>query len=193
MNKNIKILIVVLVILIIGGIYYKNKFSSNQKVITMPSTSQNEILNSNASNTTDNIPKQDNDTLKNTNEIKQQKDIVSNNINNSTESQQTNNSLNASQNNNITKLPSLLDLGSTTCIPCQQMMPILDEVAKEYTGKVNVRFINVYEEPSEVDKYKISVIPTQILLDASGKEVYRHEGVWPKEEIIAKFKEIGVK
>ena len=38
----------------------------------------------------------------------------------------------------------------------------------------------------------ISIIPTQIFYDASGKELYRHEGFFSKEDILAKWKEFGV-
>ncbi len=40
-------------------------------------------------------------------------------------------------------LPRLVDLGSTTCIPCKEMAPILDELKTELKGKVEVEFINV--------------------------------------------------
>ena len=42
------------------------------------------------------------------------------------------------------------------------------------------------------EKYGIQSIPTQIFFDASGKERFRHEGFFSKEEILAKWKELGV-
>lgn len=91
------------------------------------------------------------------------------------------------------KIPVLVDLGSGTCIPCKQMVPVLEEVAKMYQGKVGVKVIDVYNNPKEAKKYFISVIPTQVFLDKDGNEVYRHEGFLPKEEIIKIFDGMGVK
>lgn len=89
------------------------------------------------------------------------------------------------------KLPKLVDLGAKKCIPCKMMAPILDELAKEYKGKLIVEFIDVWQNPDAGDKYGIQSIPTQIFYDAEGKEFFRHEGFYPKEEILAKFAEKG--
>ncbi|MGD0597473.1 MAG: thioredoxin family protein [Sedimentisphaerales bacterium] len=89
-------------------------------------------------------------------------------------------------------LPRLLDLGADKCIPCKMMAPILEELKTTYNGKLQVDFIDVWKNPGEANKYKISVIPTQIFYDSSGKELFRHEGFFPKEGIIAKWKEFGV-
>lgn len=45
------------------------------------------------------------------------------------------------------KLPRLLDLGAGKCIPCKMMAPILAELKKEYAGRMNVEFIDVWENP----------------------------------------------
>lgn len=89
------------------------------------------------------------------------------------------------------KPPKLLDLGSTTCIPCKQMAPILEELKKELAGKIDVEFVNVNEKPALAEKYKVEFIPTQVFLDASGKELFRHVGFYAKAEILAKFRELG--
>jgi thioredoxin 1 len=89
-------------------------------------------------------------------------------------------------------LPRLLDLGSTTCIPCKMMAPILEELRKEYEGKLQVEFIDEMANPDAAGPYRISLIPTQIFFDASGKERFRHEGFISKEDILAKWKELGV-
>ena len=89
-------------------------------------------------------------------------------------------------------LPMLIDLGADTCIPCKKMKPILDEVKKEYEEKAIVKIIDVYENRAEAMKYGIRAIPTQIFFDASGKEVFRHEGYFSKKEIVEKFREMGL-
>ncbi len=89
-------------------------------------------------------------------------------------------------------LPKLLDLGASKCIPCKQMEPILNELAVEFDGKMDVVFIDVWKNESAGNDYKIRMIPTQIFIDANGKELFRHEGFYSKNDILAKWKELGV-
>ena len=90
------------------------------------------------------------------------------------------------------KLPRLVDLGADKCIPCKMMAPILDEMKKDYAGTIDVEFIDVWKNPDKAKEYGISVIPTQIFYDASGKELFRHEGFFSKEDILNKWKEFGI-
>lgn len=89
-------------------------------------------------------------------------------------------------------LPRLVDLGAGRCIPCKMMAPILDDLKKEYEGRMQVDFIDVWQNPDAGKKYGIKMIPTQIFYDAHGKELFRHEGFISKEDILKKWKEIGV-
>jgi thioredoxin 1 len=90
------------------------------------------------------------------------------------------------------KLPKLLDLGATKCIPCKKMAPILEELKKEYAGKMEVEFVDVWQNPDAGNQYGIRLIPTQIFYDATGKELFRHEGFFGKEDILGKWKALGV-
>lgn len=89
-------------------------------------------------------------------------------------------------------LPRLVDLGATKCIPCKMMAPILEDLKKTYAGKMDVQFIDVWANPDAGGKYGIKVIPTQIFYDAAGKELFRHEGFFSKEDILTKWKELGI-
>lgn len=89
-------------------------------------------------------------------------------------------------------LPRLLDLGADRCIPCKQMAPILEELRVEYAGVFDVVFVDVWKNPGEADKHGIRIIPTQIFYDANGKELFRHTGFYSKEQILAKWKQLGV-
>lgn len=91
-----------------------------------------------------------------------------------------------------TKLPKLVDLGADKCIPCKAMAPVLKELKTEYAGQMEVEFIDVWKDPKAGKAYKIKLIPTQIFFDAAGKERFRHEGFFGKEDILAKWKELGV-
>ena len=88
-------------------------------------------------------------------------------------------------------LPLLLDLGADKCIPCKMMMPILDELKESFPDQLEVRFIDVWKSQDEGAQYGIRSIPTQIFFDADGKELFRHEGFFAREDILAKWKELG--
>ena len=87
---------------------------------------------------------------------------------------------------------TMIDLGAKSCIPCKMMAPILEKLEAEYRGKADVVFIDVWQNPDEGKKYGISAIPTQIFYDTTGQEIFRHEGYWSKEAILARFQELGV-
>ena len=89
-------------------------------------------------------------------------------------------------------LPKLVDLGADTCIPCKMMAPMLEELKTEYADVFEVHFLDVRKLPGAARLYRVAIIPTQIFIDASGKELYRHEGFMPKEDILKKWKELGV-
>ena len=89
-------------------------------------------------------------------------------------------------------LPTIAELGSSTCIPCKQMKPLLEELATEYEGKLNVVIVEIYEHRELAQQYGIMAIPTQIVFDSNGKEITRHMGFWPREEIIAQLEKMGI-
>ena len=80
--------------------------------------------------------------------------------------------------------PTLVDFGARSCIPCKKMAPILEELEKEYRGRANVIFIDVWQDEDEGKRFAVSMIPTQIFFDRNGKEVYRHTGFLEKQAII---------
>jgi len=90
-------------------------------------------------------------------------------------------------------IPRLVDLGADKCIPCKMMAPMLEELREEYKGRLEVTFIDVWKNPSAGRQYGIRAIPTQIFFDASGRELYRHEGFFSKKDILAKWQELGIK
>lgn len=90
-------------------------------------------------------------------------------------------------------LPRLLELGADRCVPCKMMKPIIDELSKEYQGKVQIDFIDVWKNPGEAEKYQVRSIPTQVFFDREGKEVFRHIGFFSKDAITEKFTEMGIK
>lgn len=89
-------------------------------------------------------------------------------------------------------VPRLVDLGADKCIPCKQMAPILENLKKEYAGRMDVEFIDVWKNPRAGQLYGVRMIPTQIFFDAEGKELFRHQGFYSREDILGKWKELGI-
>lgn len=88
--------------------------------------------------------------------------------------------------------PVVADFGRGTCTPCKMMQPILEKLQKEYEGKAPILILDVDEYASLSRKYGVRMIPTQIFFDANGKEVYRHQGFMPEEDIVVQLKKMGV-
>ncbi|MFH1381971.1 MAG: thioredoxin family protein [Chloroflexota bacterium] len=89
--------------------------------------------------------------------------------------------------------PTLAEFGRGTCIPCKEMKPILEDMAVEYQDKLNVSIVSVDEYRDLTNYYRVMAIPTQIIFDESGKEVFRHVGFWPEAQIIAQLSKLGIK
>jgi len=83
-------------------------------------------------------------------------------------------------------LPYLVDFWAVWCTPCSMVAPVLEEVAKEYEGQVNVGKVNVDNELKIANEFVIQNIPT-ILIFEQGKEVERIIGAVPKEHIVKKL------
>ena len=76
---------------------------------------------------------------------------------------------------------TFIELGSVNCVPCRMMQPVMDNITKKYGDQVKVVFYDVwtYEQKHYAGEYGIRAIPTQVFLDSSGKEYFRHEGFFP--------------
>ena len=85
-----------------------------------------------------------------------------------------------------------VELGSVNCIPCKKMQPVMKSIEEKYKGLIKVTFHDVWKDEAPAKKYGIELIPTQVFLDASGKELMRHEGFYAEEEIDKFFQSQGV-
>ena len=78
--------------------------------------------------------------------------------------------------------PVLVDFWAPWCGPCRMLAPVIEEISKEYTGKIRVAKINTDEHPNSASRYKISAIPTMLFFKG-GKVVEQLVGVHSKAEI----------
>lgn len=79
----------------------------------------------------------------------------------------------------------MVDFWAVWCGPCQMVAPIIDELAKEYAGKLKVRKLNTDESPEIAGRYQVMSIPT-ILFFRNGQPVDKLVGARPKRQ----FKEL---
>lgn len=89
--------------------------------------------------------------------------------------------------------PVMVDFGGESCRVCRDMKPILDQARREYQGKAQVLFVDVWKEPDMGKKYRIQLIPTQIFYDVKGQEVKRHVGFLDRQGIAKILAELGIK
>ena len=89
---------------------------------------------------------------------------------------------------------TFLEFGSTTCIPCQQMVAVMKAVEETYGHEVKVVFNDVKSDSGATlgRQYGIQLIPTQVLLNDQGEEVFRHQGFIPFEDLAVELKKLGV-
>lgn len=83
-------------------------------------------------------------------------------------------------------IPVIVDFWAPWCGPCRIIAPRLDEIGKEYDGKVKIVKLNVDEERQWAGKFGVMSIPT-ILLFKNGEVAGQIIGAVPKEEIIRQF------
>ena len=86
--------------------------------------------------------------------------------------------------------PALYEFGAKYCIPCKEMKEVMAALKTSHGDQVEFRMVYVDEERPMFEQYKIVAIPTQVFLNAQGKEVDRHLGALPKEEVLQKLREL---
>lgn len=84
---------------------------------------------------------------------------------------------------------AVIDFWAEWCVPCQMIAPIVEELAKEYEGRVKIGKVNVDAESELAERYNIMSIPA-ILFFQKGRLVDKVIGACPKEYLREKIEKI---
>ncbi len=87
---------------------------------------------------------------------------------------------------------TVASFGARNCVPCRMMVPIREELQREYEGRAAIVFIDLHRHFELIDHYAIQVIPTLIFYDQDGNEAKRHIGFMDKKSIEAEMARLGV-
>ena len=87
------------------------------------------------------------------------------------------------------EVPVLVDFWAPWCMPCRMIAPAVEEIARDYTGKLKVVKINVDEEPDLASRYGIQSIPT-LLFFKGGQMVKQQIGAVPRPVLEKIVKEL---
>lgn len=83
-------------------------------------------------------------------------------------------------------LPLVLDFSATWCGPCKKLAPLIEELAGEYAGKVNVGKCDVDDNDELAARFNIRNVPT-VLFIKNGEVVDKHVGAAPKSVLVEKI------
>ncbi|HPC36721.1 MAG TPA: thioredoxin [Candidatus Marinimicrobia bacterium] len=87
------------------------------------------------------------------------------------------------------EIPVLVDFWATWCAPCMKLMPVVEELAQKYNGKMKFGKVNVENAPQIAQKFGIRSIPT-LLIFKNGKIMAQIIGAQPKKNIEEKILEV---
>lgn len=86
-------------------------------------------------------------------------------------------------------IPVIVDFWAEWCAPCKMLGPVIEEIAKEYAGKLKVCKLDVDQAPSAAGQYGVQSIPTVMVFN-KGKQVTQTLGAQPKVNIVKLFEDL---
>ena len=85
------------------------------------------------------------------------------------------------------ELPTVVDFWAVWCGPCKMIAPVLEEIAGDYEGRIQVVKLDVDYNNQSAMQYGVMSIPT-LMLFKNGQVVERIVGYMPKEKLLSKLK-----
>lgn len=81
----------------------------------------------------------------------------------------------------------LLEFGMATCDQCKRMRRVMRRAARELSNRVDVRFLDIRNEKNEqlAERYGMRLLPLVLLVDGTGRELWRHDGFVGFDEVRA--------
>jgi thioredoxin 1 len=86
----------------------------------------------------------------------------------------------------------IVEFGGEHCIPCRAMQPILQDLQVALGSKAKVHNFWIQENPEVARRFKIMLMPTQVVFDPKGGEVLRHEGIFEAKDFHAALVKVGL-
>jgi thioredoxin len=86
--------------------------------------------------------------------------------------------------------PTILEFSREYCPMCAYMQKTLGQLKAKYGDQIEVRILYYDPDDKLFKQYKVAIVPTQVFLDASGKEVFRQTGVFTLYELEKKLREL---
>jgi len=89
-------------------------------------------------------------------------------------------------------VPVIVEFGGEHCIPCMGMQPVLRDLQALLGKRARVVNFWIKSYPEVARQHRIMAMPTQVIFDAKGQEVFRHMGFFPKPDFERILKEKGI-
>jgi thioredoxin-like negative regulator of GroEL len=86
----------------------------------------------------------------------------------------------------------IVEFGGEHCIPCKQMQPVLRDLQVALEGKAMVHNFWIQQHPEVARQNRIMAMPTQVIFNPKGEEVFRHIGYFPPEEFQRSLHQLGI-
>ena len=87
---------------------------------------------------------------------------------------------------------TVVGICSERCVPCKMMEPLLQKLEAEYRGRFALVCLDKDKNKDLAARFNARVTPTMVFFDKDGREVYRHEGVMDKNDVLATLKKAGM-
>lgn len=86
--------------------------------------------------------------------------------------------------------PAIYEFARPSCPVCKSVEAILLEVKAQYRDQVDIRIFSMETDAHLFRRFSVTIVPTQVFLDASGREVFRNEGAFSREALMEKLREL---